>query len=198
MATIVQLIHYLTTGLQSVVPSHSFFTPGPSPFNGTDGSPSSFKSSCVEVLKDTSSSYQCTNNSDNPLFDCSADSKSFYGWERKQLSNSYFSIAANFTSHIQFLNVLVTFLMSTSNTVSAPISIQYSLTLDMRFSVSLPLNQVNLPTNLHDDEPYQHNFTLSSGGYTFNGVVITITPNSSFQWVAINRIIFCTPVTEGL
>ena len=140
--------------------------------------------------------YQCTNNSDIPLFDCSADNNGYYGWER--LLNPSFSIAVNFTSYIQSLKVLVTFLMSTSSNISAPTSIQHLITLDERLIVSLPANQVDLPTNLPDDEPYQHNFTLSSGGYTFNGVVISITPNPTFQWVAIGRIIFCTQISKGL
>ena len=142
--------------------------------------------------------YQCTNNSDNPLFACSADNNVYYGWEKDQLLNPYFSIVVNFTSHIQSLKVLVTFLMSTSNNISVPTSIQYSLSLDERLIVSLPANQVNLPSKLPDDVPYQHNFTLSSGGYTFNGVVISITPNPSFQWVAIGGINFCTLISEGL
>ena len=97
------------------------------------------------------------------------------------------------------MNILVTFLISTSSNVSAPSVIQYRpLVAQGEFSVTFvaPTSRDSPPTNLPEGS-YQHNFTLSSNT-TFNGVVITITPNTTFRWVAINRIIFCAAATEGL
>ena len=83
--------------------------------------------------------------------------------------------------------------------MSAPSSIQYAPFVDQgesSFTLVGPTSKYSPPTNLPEGR-YQHNFTLSRN-VTFNGVVITITPNTTFQWVAINRIIFCAAATEGL
>ena len=60
----------------------------PSPFNGTDGSHSSFGSTCEEQYF----LYVCTNNTDNPLFDCSASNNSYYGWDGR----NRFSVSLTF------------------------------------------------------------------------------------------------------
>ena len=143
--------------------------------------------------------YVC-NNTDNPLFDCSASNNSYYGWDGSQLQTDPISVSlsANFSNHFQSMNILVTFLISTSSNVSAPSSIQYepfqSESKIVRFVQ--PTSRANLSTDLPEG-PYQHNFTFSRD-IMFNGVAITITPNTTFQWVAINRIIFCAAATEGL
>ena len=93
------------------------------------------------------------------------------------------------------MNILVTFLISTSSNVSAPSSIWYTPLVTQNEFVGL-ISRDSPPTNLPEG-PYQHNFTLSRN-MTFNGVIIVITPNTTFQWVAINRIIFCAAATEGL
>ena len=77
-------------GQQSFIPSLVNFNP-PSPFNGTDGSPSSFGSTCVLI----NGVYLC-NNTDNPLFDCSASNNSYYGWDIRSQSQDFVSLIANF------------------------------------------------------------------------------------------------------
>ena len=131
----------------------------------------------------------------NPLFDCSAITNSYYGWNIHQLQN-HVSIIANFTSHFHSMNVVITFLVSTSSNVSVPTSLQYfAFNLNGSF---LQSDQNNMPTNLPEG-PYHYDFTLSSDDHEmFNGVVIDIFPNATFQWVAIGRIIFCTAANEGL
>ena len=172
-------------GQQSLIPSW-FNTYPPSVFNDTDGTPSSFGSTCV----DTSSFYQCDNNTNNPLFDCSASNNSYYGWTDQQ-----FSVSVTFaqSDHFQSIKVSVVFLVSTASNVSVPTEILYSGYLSGRL-----VSQVSdyPPANL-PERPYQYNYTLSPGG-EFNQVVITIYPNTTFQWVAINRIIFCPATIEGL
>ena len=176
---------------QSFVPSLVQLDP-PSPFNGTDGSPSSIGSTCVL----SGGLYECTNNTDNPLFDCSASNNSYYGWNGSQSRNSS-SIITVFSSHFQSMNILVTFLISTSSNVSAPSLLQYGPFQNQGGFTSSTI-QDNPPPNLPEG-PYQHNITvLRSPGVTFDGMIITITPNTTFQWVAINRIIFCAAATEGL
>ena len=161
----------------------------PSPFNGTDVSPSSFGSTCVL----SSGLYVCTNNTDNPLFDCSASNNSYYGWNINLVS-----VIINFSSHFQSMNILVTFLISTSSNVSAPSLLQYAPFVAQGDSPVFvaPTSRDNPPNDLPEG-PYQHNFRLSLD-VMFTGVIITITPNTTFQWVAINRIIFCAAATEGL
>ena len=182
-------------GQQSFIPSLVNIDP-PSPFNGTDGSPSSFDT-CV--LHFSSGVYICTNNIDNPLFDCSASgNNSYYGWDHSQ-SQDPIALFANFSNHFQSLNILMIFLISISSNVSAPSLIQYRpfQTVDeytARFVA--PTSEDSPPTNLQEG-PYQHNFTLSPD-VMFNGGVITIIPSNTSQWVAINRIIFCAAATEGL
>ena len=48
---------------------------------------------------------------------------------------------------------------------------------------------IHLPTNLPEGT-YQHSYTLSHD-VMFDQFVVTITRNTTFQWVAINRIILC-------
>ena len=91
------------------------------------------------------------------------------------------------------MNILVTFLISTSSNASAPSLLQCG---PFQNQFGLPINSDNPPTNLPEG-PYQHNLMVSSD-MMFNGVGIIITPNTTFQWVAINRIIFCAAATEGL
>ena len=128
----------------------------PNPFNGTDVSPSSFGSRCEEQ----SSLYVCTNNTDNPLFDCSASNNSYYGWDDRYS----ISVVTNFSNHFQSMNILVTFLISTSSNVSAPSLIQYRpfepLGDSIRFVAS---TSDDSPTTNLPEGPYQHNFALSSG-----------------------------------
>ena len=179
------------TGQQSTIPSF-FTTDPPSPFNGTDGSPSSFGSSCVEE----SSSYQCTNNSDNPLFDCSADSNSYYGWNTNELQSNV-TIMTGFADYFQSVNILMTFLVSTLSNVSTPAALRYKgYNIEEAFAV---ITKITLPTDLPEG-PYQHNFTLSSVSTPLNEIFIDIIPNTTFQWVAIGRIILCVSrsVNEGL
>ena len=96
------------------------------------------------------------------------------------------------------MNILVTFLISTSSNVSAPSLIQYAPFVSQGDSpIFVASTSEDSPPNDLPEGPYQHNFTLSSN-MTFNGVIIVITPNTTFQWVAINRIIFCAAATEGL
>ena len=103
------------------------------------------------------------------------------------------SIALIFSSHYQSINMLVTFLISTSSNVSAPMSLQYGAFDDGQM---LPADQIiHLPTNLPEG-PYQHSYTLSPA-VMFNEIVITISRNTTFQWVAINRIILCPVTTDG-
>ena len=182
-------------GQQSFIPSLVNFNP-PSPFNGTDGRPNSFGSTCVSI---SSGLYEC-NNADNPLFDCSASNNSYYGWDRSQSQESV-GLIANFSNHFQSMNILVTFLISTSSNVSAPSLLQYSpfqsQSQNLRFIVPRT-SEDSPPTNVPEG-PYQHNFIISSlCDMMFNGVVISITPSNTSQWVAINRIIFCAAATEGL
>ena len=176
-----------SAGQESVIPSLLLIIP-PSPFNGTDGNPSSFGSGCTgsNLLL-----LSCHSNgtTDNPLFDCSASNNSYYGWDRDA------SMSLSFESHYQSMNILVTFLVSTSSNVSAPMSLQYA-TFDNSQNYDLPADPViHLPTNLPEG-PYQHSYSLSSS-VMFNEIVITITRNTTFQWVAINRIILCPVTTEG-
>ena len=127
----------------------------------------------------------------------SASNNSYYGWDGNQLQAS-FSIITNFSNHFQSMKILVTFLISTSSNVSAPSLIQYAPFVAEGESVTFveSISRDSPPTNLPEG-PYQHNFTLSRNT-TFHGVSIIITPNTTFQWVAINRIIFCAAATEGL
>ena len=186
------ILHTTFTGQQSFIPSHLQIDP-PSPFNGTDGSFSSFGSTCG----DHSSIYACTNNTDNPLFDCSASNNSYYGWDNR----NRFGLAVYFSSHFQSMNILVTFLISTSSNVSAPSLIQCEALgeryYDQAGSYSVDYPPANLP-----EGPYQHSCTLSfQSDLPFrmdSTILIIITPNTTFRWVAINRIIFCAPATEGL
>ena len=175
--------YYFTAGQQSIIPSVATFN-SPSPFNGTDGS---FGSGCVELAM--GSLYICNDNTDNPLFDCSASNNSYYGWDR------VLTASVEFGRLFHSMNILVTFLISTSSNISAPVSLQYAAFGQNRMIATDPI--IPLPINLPEG-PYQHNYTLSSD-VMFNGVVITVTPNTTFQWVAINRIIFCptAATTEG-
>ena len=161
-------------GQQSFIPSMAIFN-SPSSFNGTDSSPSSFGSTCVEQ----GSLYHCNDNTDNPLFDCNASNNSYYEWD------SVLSVLITFGKFFHSMNILVTFLISTSSNVSAPASLQYAA-FDQNGTTD-PI--IPLLTNLPEG-PYQHNYTLSPDEM-FNGVLITITPSNTSQWVAINRIIFC-------
>ena len=187
----IRLLLSFIAGQQLFIPSLLNVDP-PSPFNGTDVNASSFGSTCEEQ----SSLYVCTNNTDNPLFDCSASNNSYYGWDIIQLQNPL-SIITNFSRHFQSMNILVTFLISTSSNVSAPMLVEYAPFVPRGQSVTFvaPTSRDHLPTNLSEG-PYQHNFTFSPGAM-FTGVVITI-HSTTFQWVAINRIIFCAAATEGL
>ena len=91
------------------------------------------------------------------------------------------------------MNILVTFLISTSSNVSAPSIIRYSAVQNqITFSPFKDYPLTNLP-----EGPYQHNLMVSSD-MMFNRVGIIITPNTTSHWVAINRIIFCAAATEGL
>ena len=135
--------------------------------------------------------YQCTNNSNN-LFDCNASNNQFYGWDISQLGNPI-SVVANFTSRFQAINMSVTFLVSTSSDVAAPALLHCLLTLN-GISVSSSI-QGYLPANLPEGT-YQHDLKLSSD-IMFNGVVIAVTPNASFQWTAISNIAFCGESTTG-
>ena len=173
----------VAVGQQSVIPSEILVT-FPDPFNGTDGNASSFLSnSCNrngELLL-------CNDNTNNPLFDCSASNNSYYGWD------SDVRASLTFPNHYQSMNILVTFLISTSSNVSVPISVQYAAFDDGQ---NLPADpEISLPANLPDGS-YQDNYTLSPG-MMFDQLVITITPNTTFRWVAINRIILCPVATEG-
>ena len=136
--------------------------------------------------------YRCTNNTDNPLFDCSASNNSYYGWDGSQPKP--ISVSVEFSNHFQSMNILVTFLISASGDVSAPSSIQYAL---FQNQTAVSLTSTDYPSTNLPEGPYQHSLTVSSDNM-FNGMVITITPNTTFQWVAINRIIFCAAATEGL
>ena len=175
-----------TAGQQSVIPSMTTFNP-PSPFNGTDGSPSSFGNAAGCV--DQGEAYNCNGNADNPLFDCSASNNSYYGWD------CVLSASLTFGRLFHSMNILVTFLISTSSNISAPASLQYAVFGQNGLIPGDPV--ISLPINLPEG-PYQHNYTLSSD-VMFDGVVFTVTPNTTFQWVAINRIIFCpaAATTEG-
>ena len=89
-----------TAGQQSVIPSMTTFNP-PSPFNGTDGSPSSFGT--AGVCLEQGEVYNCNGNADNPLFDCSASNNSYYGWERVLTASLIFG------RFFHSMNILVTF-----------------------------------------------------------------------------------------
>ena len=91
------------------------------------------------------------------------------------------------------MTILVTFLISTSSNVSAPMSLQYGALDDGQGSSADQI--IYLPTNLPEG-PYQHSYTLSRG-VMFNDIIITITRNATIQWMAINRIILCPVTTEG-
>ena len=169
-------------GQQSVIPSIINLN-SPSPFNGTNGSPSSFGSGCTE----RGSLLQCNGNTDNPLFNCSASNNSYYGWD------SGVHVSLTFSNHYQSVNILVTFLISTSSNVSVPMSLQYAAFDDGQDLPAEPV--IHLPNNLSDGS-YQHNYTLSPD-MMFNNLVITIPSNTTLPWVAINRIILCPVTTEG-
>ena len=87
----------------------------------------------------------------------------------------------------------MTLLISTTSNISTPASIRYV----PRSQTFLQGPVIDVPDNLPEGS-YQHNYTLSSD-MMFDGVLITLNPNTTFQWVAINRIIFCPAVatTEG-
>ena len=142
--------------------------------------------------------YVCADNTDNPLFDCSASNNSYYGWNGNQSQGPISQLTTIFSNHFQSMNILVTFLISTLSNVSAPSLIQYTPFVFEGESVTSvgSTSRDSPPTNLPEG-PYQHNFTLSRDKM-FSGVVIAITPKTTFQWVAINRIIFCAAATEGL
>ena len=142
--------------------------------------------------------YVC-NNTDNPLFDCSASNISYYGWDGSQLQTDPISVrlSVNFSSHFQSMNILVTFLISTSSNVSTPSSLQYG-PFQNRGGYTSSTTKDHPPPNLPEG-PYQHKITISrSPGIIFDGMIISIIPNATFQRVAINRIIFCAAATEGL
>ena len=140
--------------------------------------------------------WHCTNNTDNPLFDCSASNNSYYGWDVNQSQNP-FSIIAVFSNYFQSMNILVTFLISTSSNVSTPSSVQYG-PFQNRGGFTSSTTKDHPPPNLPEG-PYQHKITISrSPGVIFDGMIIYVTLNATFQWVAINRIIFCAAATEGL
>ena len=128
------------------------------------------------------------------MFDCSANSNSYYGWDDNQLQKSV-SLVTDFASPFQSMNVSITFLISTSSKISVPTVLHHSVTLNQ---VLLPSSSIweYLPANLPEGT-YQYNFALSPG-VMFDGVVITITPNTTFQWVAISKIVFCGAANEGL
>ena len=187
---IMQFLNF-NVGEQTFIPSSFIFDSPSSLFIGNDGSPSSFGSTCVNER----SLYQCTNNSHNPMFDCRANNSIYYGWNfnANQLQNPI-SMIASFARHFQSMNVSIKFLVSTSIGLSVPTVLQYSVILNETF-VS-PSVWDYLPVNLSEGA-YQHNFVLSPGEM-FDGVVINIIPNTTFQWVAINKIIFCNAANEGL
>lgn len=133
-------------------------------------------------------SYTCTSNIDNPLFDCSANNNSYYGW-----NTSSISMIASFSSLFQSMNVIVIYLMSSSSNASVPTLLQYLTSRD-GMDESFRFSQDNLPTNLPEG-PYRRNFTLSPGTL-FNDILITIFHNNPFEWVAISRIIFCAATSE--
>lgn len=135
-------------------------------------------------------SYTCTSNIDNPLFDCSANNNSYYGW-----NTSSISMIASFSSLFQSMNVIVIYLMSSSSNASVPTLLQYLTSRD-GMDESFRFSQDNLPTNLPEG-PYRRNFTLSPGTL-FNDILITIFHNNPFEWVAISRIIFCAATSEGI
>ena len=64
-----------------------------------------------------------------------------------------------------------------------------------RFVTFVEPTSEDSPSTDLTEGPYQHNFTLSRD-IMFNGMGITIIPNITFQWVAINRIIFCAAATQ--
>ena len=88
----------------------------------------------------------------------------------------------------------MTFLISTPSNVSAPTLLQYLLILNGTIVSSLM--QDYLPTNLPEGT-YQHDFKLSNNT-VFNGIAIVVTPNDSFQWIAIGNVAFCDQSTRGL
>ena len=92
------------------------------------------------------------------------------------------------------MNILVTFLISATSNVSAPSVLEYTpfQSQGSLLSTSSDKPPIDIP-----EGTYQQNHTVSSH-VMFNGVNINITPNTTFQWVAINRIIFCAAATEGL
>ena len=104
-----------TAGQQSVIPSLAIFNNPPSPFNSTDGTPGSFGNAagCVEQ----GSQYHCNGNADNPLFDCSASNNSYYGWDQD------IRASIDFGGFFHSMNILVTFLISTSSNISTPASL---------------------------------------------------------------------------
>ena len=192
----------MNIGYQSFIPSYTFIDPpqaiidplSPSLNNIIDNPMAShFGSTCMQ----SAISYECSNNSDNPLFNCSANNNNFYGWDVSSLRKRI-SITTYFTNQFQSMKVLITFLTSTSSNISVPMYISYTPFLIE--TIALPTVTDNLPTNLSEG-PYQHTFTLLPDlDIMFNGVVITITPDPTLQWVAIGRIIFCPGVndSEGL
>ena len=115
---------------------------------------------------------------------------SYYGWD----SDVRASLA--FSNHFQSVNILVTFLISTSSNVSVLMSLQYAAFDDGQ---KLPPDPpaIHPPANLPDGS-YRHNYKLTmSPGVMFDHLVIAITCNTTFQWMAINRIILCPVTTEG-
>ena len=118
----------------------------PSSFNGTDGSPSSFGSGCTRNV----GLIQCTDNTNNPLFNCGASNNNYYGWDSDMVA-----ILLTFASHYQSMNILVIFLISY---VSAPISLYYAALVNNQ---DLPADpEISLLTNLPEG-PYQHSYALS-------------------------------------
>ena len=88
----------------------------------------------------------------------------------------------------------MTFLISTSSNISAPILLQYLLILNGTIVSSLI--QDYLPTNLPEGT-YQHDYKLWNNT-VFDGVVIAVTPNVAFQWIGIGNIVFCSESTRGV
>ena len=188
IASVVLINFAFIADQQSFTPSNFFIDPASSPLNDTDISSSGFGSVCTK----SKGLYQCTDNADD-LFNCNASNNSFYGWDASEVEH-YILIVTNFTSHFHTINVSMTFLISTSSNISAPILLQYLLILNGTIVSSLI--QDYLPTNLPEGT-YQHDYKLWNNT-VFDGVVIAVTPNVAFQWIGIGNIVFCSESTRGV
>ena len=82
------------------------------------------------------------------------------------------------------MNILVTFLISTSSNISTPVSVRYIPIFNQTF---LQGPVISVPDNLPEGS-YQHNYTLTSD-VMFDGVLIIILPSSGWLLIGSSSVL---------